>query len=454
VAGAGLLLDLAGNDRREALACAQGLGAMRGSGALLDFDGDDTYTLYNEEPILPSAQAPASNSSMGQGMGLGLRADLEDGHSVAGGVGLLLDGAGNDHYKRASSPRARDSSAARHSRGRIRDDTYEAVYYAQGASAHSGAGISWIARATTPTASRCNAPRAADTISPWLAVDLAGNDRYRPPPRHGRRQRKRMGFFVDLAGDDTYEITAPPAAADSSGRKLEKFGTLREDTPASASSSTPAGATPIRRGPPGEREQRRLGPRAAFSLSRIALRPRRGPRRRIPPRGPANRPLTAYPQSEFDFYRKQQSARRQYAPPWPHLPRLTRRGAQATRVEIPLPIAPSPTPPPLLENPIARFQRGRSWDFAFHGRGERYRNAPCRRGFRGRRTGMRMTIAPGAAKDSFRGQTTVTFTGEPDARHAGGAADGRAPRGASAGAGGGGQDAPAPGAMWISCRGG
>jgi len=323
-AGAGLLLDLAGNDRREALACAQGLGAMRGSGALLDFDGDDTYTLYNEEPILPSAQAPASNSSMGQGMGLGLRADLEDGHSVAGGVGLLLDGAGNDHYKAGVFAQGSgflggagilvDESG---------DDTYEAVYYAQGASAHSGAGI-LVDRAGDDTYSvqmQCAQGCGHDLGLGWL-LDLAGNDRYRAARlAMGAANENGWGFFVDLAGDDTYEITAPPAAADSLGAaKLEKFGTLREDTPA-LGLFLDAGGRDAYTGA-GRREERDNGawvraprsPSPGLRCDRAAGRDGEFPRVDL-----RTGPLTAYPQSEFDFYRKQQPARRQYratlAPP-------------------------------------------------------------------------------------------------------------------------------------------
>ena len=43
-------------------------------------------------------QSKEHNTSMCQGVGMGRRADYTDGHSWAGGVGMLVEGGGDDTY--------------------------------------------------------------------------------------------------------------------------------------------------------------------------------------------------------------------------------------------------------------------------------------------------------------------------------------------------------------------
>ena len=90
--GVGILLDRAGKDDYHAAMWAQGFGGPLGFGVLDDLDGDDHYycggmwrnSYYPETP---------GYEGWGQGVGAGLR-------SVAdGGIGVLLDGGGNDVYE-------------------------------------------------------------------------------------------------------------------------------------------------------------------------------------------------------------------------------------------------------------------------------------------------------------------------------------------------------------------
>ena len=88
--GISALIDHSGNDSYQASVAAQGLGSTLGAGALIDLEGADTYSLggkYYHEPLMP-----LDFITLGQGMGLGMRPHL------AGGLGLLYDGAGNDRY--------------------------------------------------------------------------------------------------------------------------------------------------------------------------------------------------------------------------------------------------------------------------------------------------------------------------------------------------------------------
>lgn len=89
--GIGLLVDRAGNDDYRAALWAQGMGAPLGFGLLDDLDGDDHYYCggmwkdsYDETPGL---------EGWGQGVGAGLR------QVANGGIGVILDGGGDDLYE-------------------------------------------------------------------------------------------------------------------------------------------------------------------------------------------------------------------------------------------------------------------------------------------------------------------------------------------------------------------
>jgi hypothetical protein len=92
LAGIGILLDRAGKDDYHAAMWAQGFGGPLGFGVLDDLEGDDHYycggmwrnSYYPETP---------GYEGWGQGVGAGIR-------SVAdGGIGVILDGGGDDVYE-------------------------------------------------------------------------------------------------------------------------------------------------------------------------------------------------------------------------------------------------------------------------------------------------------------------------------------------------------------------
>jgi hypothetical protein len=101
ILGVGLLFDRSGADAYTLDGDGQGYGGPGGVGTLVDLQGDDTYYAepYAEKVNRPDYHSQGIiNSSNAQGSGMGRRGDITDGHAWAGGMGTLLDLAGNDTY--------------------------------------------------------------------------------------------------------------------------------------------------------------------------------------------------------------------------------------------------------------------------------------------------------------------------------------------------------------------
>lgn len=161
--GLGLLIDREGADDYHAAMLAQGLGNPAGFAALVDKSGDDHY--YVGGYFLDSYEEHPGYDGWGQGLGAGIR------QVACGGIGLLLEGEG--------------------------DDTYEFDYFAHGGGYWMGVG---------------------------LARDFAGNDKrpaatareyYGGPRQQGSWQRfscgfgchYALGYCFDDRGNDTYNGT-------------------------------------------------------------------------------------------------------------------------------------------------------------------------------------------------------------------------------------------------------
>lgn len=91
VCGLGILLDRRGKDSYHAAMWSQGTGQTLGCGLLEDCSGDDTYytggMYYDSYPETPGYEG------WGQGLGTGIRG------VAAGGIGVLLEGGGDDNYE-------------------------------------------------------------------------------------------------------------------------------------------------------------------------------------------------------------------------------------------------------------------------------------------------------------------------------------------------------------------
>lgn len=94
--GTGVLADLGGDDEYRLLHKGIGFGGTLGSGVLVDLGGDDAYLAETDRVKYSWFDDFGTQLNMTQGFGFGRRADMDDGHSWAGGVGMLVDGGGGD----------------------------------------------------------------------------------------------------------------------------------------------------------------------------------------------------------------------------------------------------------------------------------------------------------------------------------------------------------------------
>ncbi len=91
VNGFGIILDRAGDDQYRAALFAQGVGGPMGFGLLIDYLGKDHY--FAGGKYADSYHDSPGFGSWSQGVGVGAR-DVAN-----GGIGVLLDGGGNDVYE-------------------------------------------------------------------------------------------------------------------------------------------------------------------------------------------------------------------------------------------------------------------------------------------------------------------------------------------------------------------
>ncbi len=205
--GIGALGDRAGRDRYVAFQAAQGFGGPRGAGVLADSSGNDEYSADDQTIRFPSAQTAAHNASLAQGFGYGKRADFSDGHSRAGGVGILADADGNDTYRAGVFAQG---AAYWYSTGILFDgggnDSFDGVWYAQGAAAHFAFGaLAEMDGNDTYRATQNMAQGAGHDFSVGLLVDYSGDDHYESPNLSlGGGNSNGLGIFFDAAGHESY----------------------------------------------------------------------------------------------------------------------------------------------------------------------------------------------------------------------------------------------------------
>ena len=181
--GVGMLVDLSGNDAYHCVGASQAFGSTSGVGMLLDYSGNDAYHARLPEGF--SSPSRGGMHSFAQGSGRGRWADATDGHSLAGGYGILLEGEGDDLYAGGAFCQGAGywwGFGSLLDRGG--DDVYRSESYALGAAAHSGIG--------------CH-------------HDLKGNDSYNHDNQdkvqtqlQGYSRDGSLGVFIDDEGDDRY----------------------------------------------------------------------------------------------------------------------------------------------------------------------------------------------------------------------------------------------------------
>ncbi|MDA1220921.1 MAG: hypothetical protein O3B85_02745 [Planctomycetota bacterium] len=202
VLGSGLWIDVQGNDRLDAALYSQGFAGPLGQGFLVDLTGDDSRRATGRYPS--SYGTEGEFSAMSQGAAVGMRTLRAAPLRLAGGLGVLVDGEGDDvsdvgefgygmgYYLGVGI--VRDCAG---------DDTVDASRYGIATGAHQAVG---------------------------LVLDDAGDDVYRNP--HAASIAGNwdhvVSILVDAAGDDVYEgggitlgastITSFAALIDAGGR--------------------------------------------------------------------------------------------------------------------------------------------------------------------------------------------------------------------------------------------
>ena len=209
--GLGININRSGNDHYFVYQQGQGYGYVKGCGLLLDNVGDDTYIADDSDIVFPSAQSKEHNTSLAQGMGFGKRADYVDGHSLAGGVGMLVDARGNDKY---SCGVFGQGCSYWYGVGILADssgtDEYNGVWYVQGSGAHFGVGILHDASGDDHYRASINmAQGAGHDFTVGFLLDESGDDVYDAPNLSlGGGNANGVGIFWDRNGNDTYNVSA------------------------------------------------------------------------------------------------------------------------------------------------------------------------------------------------------------------------------------------------------
>lgn len=181
--GLGILYDAAGEDSYRVGAHGQGFGSVRGTGLLADARGNDTYRAGG---LIPDSDRDASRFiSMSQGFGFGYRfldGQLRLSGFVSGGIGALVDAAGDDAY---SCDVFGCGGAYFLSLGLLVDgggsDRYRCTRYGLGGAVHQSAA---------------------------LLLDLGGDDRYESESTvtAGCGHDFACGLHLDLGGSDRYRL--------------------------------------------------------------------------------------------------------------------------------------------------------------------------------------------------------------------------------------------------------
>jgi len=209
--GQGILSDIGGNDHYHMFQLGQGFGFTKGIGLLIDSTGNDIYIANDSIIDFPASQTKEHNSSLCQGVGFGKRADYVDGHSWAGGIGMLIDGHGIDSY---SAGLFAQGCAYWYAIGVLSDvagdDTYNGIWYVQGAGAHFGLGALLESEGNDIYNAGMNmAQGAGHDFTLGVLIDEYGNDLYNAPNLSlGGGNANGIGIFWDKQGDDTYNVSA------------------------------------------------------------------------------------------------------------------------------------------------------------------------------------------------------------------------------------------------------
>ncbi|MBI5324287.1 MAG: HEAT repeat domain-containing protein [Ignavibacteriae bacterium] len=195
--GIGLLLDSSGNDVYDLKGFGQGLALSKGFAALVDNFGKDTYhTLYFVNPdSMPSI-------SFAQGASAGYYP------YASGGIGLLIDGRGNDQY---TTGICSQGFGYWFGLGGLYDfngnDDYISYQYSEGSSINNGIGLLLDNQGNDSYESESYSQAFAVENSFAMLLDDFGNDNfkvYNQPKNEPVATEPSLSFLVDAYGSSTF----------------------------------------------------------------------------------------------------------------------------------------------------------------------------------------------------------------------------------------------------------
>lgn len=208
--GIGILSDSTGDDSLHCWINSQGFGYTKGCGLCINYSGNDIYIAEDSILFSPGQQTKEHNSSLSQGVGFGKRADFIDGHSWAGGVGILCDIQGNDKY---SAGLFAQGCGYWYAVGMLLDgqgdDNYKSVWYTLGSGAHFAIGyLDDFEGNDIYTASMNMSIGSGHDFTIGYLNERGGNDVYNAPGLSlGGGNFQGIGIFHDWSGDDTYKTS-------------------------------------------------------------------------------------------------------------------------------------------------------------------------------------------------------------------------------------------------------
>ncbi len=275
--GLGLLVDRAGQDQYTSAGYAIGFGGPLGVGTVIDLSGDDRYrcgeqtpSSYNleEHPEAKPGDPLFQHDCFGMGTGSGQRVFSDTGAEssiggLAGGLGILIDVAGNDGYRSSNFSQGTGYffgvGLTLDLNG---DDEHQAARYGLASGAHGGVGLlvdyggedrydstgpfydgaaGWDRSVALFVDSgegddlydlrRSDGLGLADRHSWSLFIDERGKDRYLVPNGMGTALNNSLSGFFDLAGEDEYVLVPQSGPSRRGNRRtlVDQAGALFQD---------------------------------------------------------------------------------------------------------------------------------------------------------------------------------------------------------------------------------
>lgn len=203
--GIGFLVDENGHDTYRCHAQGQGFGGTAGVGLLSDRRGNDQYIAAS--PYVDILRYDSHQITFAQGAALGSRP------LASGGLGVLLEHDGNDHYicdiYGQGTGYWYGLGGLIDARG---DDRYEAYQYAQGSGVHFATGVLRDMHGNDVYVSHGVSMGCGHDVATGVLLDEAGDDAYVVESLSlGGGNANAVSVFMDLLGNDSYIAQHQPS---------------------------------------------------------------------------------------------------------------------------------------------------------------------------------------------------------------------------------------------------